>query len=221
MATAYYTVLGSLPHLPHFQRAERLTLTRLRLEQRVGMLPEKLSRQIWQAESLVSLRQAIAHPLSRDDWLQRWRRRLSAITQVELLEYVAYRRDQQLILAALRLRRQGLGPETEAEIWSIAPLGRQIQDHWHDGDFHLAALHPWLPEARGLLERQDARELDRLLMETCWQRLSRIGDRQPLGFGKVVALVFQWDIVNAWLERDPARASERFKHLMGEIQHAQ
>ncbi|BCX88569.1 hypothetical protein MIN45_P0938 [Methylomarinovum tepidoasis] len=221
MATAYHTVLGSLPHLPHFQRAERLPLTRLRLEQRVGMLPEAQARQIWQAEALVSLRQAVARHASGGDWLRRWRRTLPAITEPRLREYVEYRRDQQLILAALRLRHQGLGPETEAEIWSISPRGRKIQDHWHDGDFRLAALYPWLVEARSLLERQDARELERLLMDACWQKLNRIGDSQPLGFGKVVAFVFQWDIVNAWLAHDPVQASERFKQLMGEIQHAQ
>ncbi len=219
MNQSYYTVLGSLPHLPHFQRAERLPLTRLRLEQRIGMLPDDESRQIWEAEALVSWRHAVSRRPDDDAWLHRWRRAMPLIRQSVLREYVQFRLDQQVALAALRLRHAGLGPETEPEIWTVSPYGRHIRAHWQAPDFHLAARHPWLSAVRAALEREDAVALERHLLESCWRHLDRLAAAEPLGFAAVVAFVFQWDIINAWLSQDPRPAATCFERLLQESRH--
>ncbi len=220
MTRGYYTVLGSLPHLPYFEEAERLPLTRLRLEQRIDMLPDDESRQIWEAEALVSLRHAVSRRPDDDAWLRRWRRAMPLIRQPVLREYVQFRLDQQVALAALRLRHAGLGPEAEPEIWAISPYGRHIRTHWQAPDFRLAARHPWLPAVREALEREDAVALERHLLESCWRRLDRLAAADPLGFAPVVAFVFQWDIVNAWLSQDPRPAAACFERLLRESRHA-
>jgi hypothetical protein len=50
-----------------------------------------------------------------------------------------------------------------------------------------------------------------------WQRLSRIAESDPFGFEAVFAFVFKWDILRAWLARDPAAAKTRFQELIKEV----
>jgi hypothetical protein len=92
-----------------------------------------------------------------------------------------------------------------------------IERHWDDPDFGLAHIHRWLPAARALLERRDALALEKHLMAVVWDWLSRFADQNPFGFEAVVAYVFRWDILRAWLARDPAAAKTRFQAMIKEV----
>jgi hypothetical protein len=52
-ATAYYTLVASLPHLPHFERAEWLPLSRRQLDRRLALLAPEHAAQLARAEHLV------------------------------------------------------------------------------------------------------------------------------------------------------------------------
>ena len=52
----YYDLVASLPYLPHFERAERLPITRLRLDQRLRLLKPAHADQLARAQSLVRWR---------------------------------------------------------------------------------------------------------------------------------------------------------------------
>ncbi len=221
MASGYYTILGSLPHLPHFEMAERLPLTRLRLEQRISMLEAEEAKQLYLAEDLISQRKAVASQRTYADMAKRFRKGMAEITQPVLRSYVEDRIDQMTVLAALRLRREGRDLSKGGVNWGLGRRVRYIESHWNDPDFRLTSNYPWLPEARNLLEADDARGLDRFLLNINWQALGWIADREPLGFGGVVAFLFKWDILNAWLVRNAERATQKFKELMGEVKHGQ
>ncbi len=217
----YYTVVASLPHLPYFANAERLPLSRLRLEQRLRMLDADESGQIFQAELLVGWRLPLGKFRSSGNIAAHYKTALQIIDQPVLREFVEYRLDMQTVIAALRIRQAGLDPQQYPGTWGIGRWVKHIEAHWDAADFHLRTVYPWLPDAANYLATANAIALDRLLMETVWRKLSRVGDVNPFGFGAITAFVFKWDILQAWLLRDANAAKQRFQILIEEIKHVQ
>jgi hypothetical protein len=220
MKEDYYTVVASLPHLPYFADAERLPLSRLRLEQRLRMLDTEESRQIFLAEFLAGWRLP-AGKLGGGNIAKHYKTALQSISQPVLREFVEYRLDIQTIVAALRLRQAGRDPGQYPGTWGIGRLVKHIEAHWDAADFRLGTIYPWVNEATSYLAAADAMALDRLLMDTVWRKLSRLGDMRPFGFEAITAFVFKWDILQAWLQRDAFAAKQRFQTLIEEIKHAQ
>jgi hypothetical protein len=220
MKDGYYTVVASLPHLPYFANAERSPLSRLRLEQRLRMLDADESRQIYQAEFLAGWRLP-AGKLGGGNIAAHYKTVLQSISQPVLREFVEYRLDIQTVLAALRIRQAGRDPEQYPGTWGVGHWVKHIEAHWDAADFRLGTVYPWVSEAASYLAAADAMALDRLLMDTVWRKLSRLGDRSPFGFEAITAFVFKWDILQAWLQRDAFAAKQRFQTLIEEIKHAQ
>jgi hypothetical protein len=217
----YYTVVASLPHLPYFANAERLPLSRLRLEQRLRMLDENETRQIYLAERLVGWRPSSTAKFgSGAKAVERINRSLQDISDPVLREFVEYRLDMQTLIAALRIR-QSQRSAPNAETWGMGGYVRRIEANWDVPDFHLSHVYPWLLEADRLIVAADAVALDRLLMDVVWRHLSRLADANPFGFEPIVAYVFQWDILQAWLLRDADAAKHHFKKLIDEVKHVQ
>lgn len=216
----YYTVVSSLPYLPHFVRLERLPLSRLRLEQRLRMLEADETRQLLLAESLVGWRVSFGHVKSVDI-AGYYQKRLQHIVQPALREFVDYRLDMQTILAALRLKRAGIEPQRYPGSWGLGRRVGHIETHWDAADFGLSMLCPWITEAGRHLAAADAQALDRLLMDTLWRKLTTLGDANPFGFEAVTAFLFKWDIAQAWLLRDADAAKQRFQILIDEVKHVQ
>jgi hypothetical protein len=215
----YYTVVASFPHLPYFAEAERLPLSRLRLEQRLRMLDADETRQILQAEFLAGWRLPAGKLGSGGKITAQYKSMLQSISQPVLREFVEYRLDIQTILAALRIRQAGRDPKQYPGTWGIGRLVKHIEAHWDAADFRLGTVYPWVQEADSYLEATDAMALDRLLMDTVWRKLSRLADMSPFGFEAITAFVFKWDILQAWLQRDAPTAKQRFQVMIEEIKH--
>lgn len=217
----YYTVVASLPHLPYFAGAERLPLSRLRLEQRLRMLDADESRQILQAELLVGWRLPAGKSVSGGKIAAHYKSVLQNIEQPVLREFVEYRLGLQTVLAALRIRLAGRDPQQYAGNWGVGRWVKHIEAHWDAADFRLGTVYPWVPEAGDYLAAADAMALDRLLMDSVWRKLCRLSDINPFGFEAITAFVFKWDILQAWLQRDASTAKQRFQILIEEIKHVQ
>jgi hypothetical protein len=215
----YYTVVASFPHLPYFAEAERLPLSRLRLEQRLHMLDVDETRQILQAEFLAGWRLPAGKLGSGGKIAAQYKTMLQSISQPVLREFVEYRLDIQTVLAALRIRQAGRDPEQFPGIWGVGHWVKHIEAHWDAADFRLGTVYPWIVEAGNYLAAADAMALDRLLMDTVWKKLSRLADMSPFGFEAITAFVFKWDILQAWLQRDAAAAKQRFQVMIEEIKH--
>src|SRR5512143_968347 len=170
---AYYTLVTSLPLMPHFERAERIPLTRLRLEQRLHMLEPERAEQIAWAEPLFAW--GLSQPMARTDreFAEQYRRVLALPLHPALHALLEFRADQLTLMAALRRRHSGLRPPG-GTAWGAGRWVRWIESHWDDPDFRLATQYPWLPQARGLLAAQDAIGLERVVMDAAWQRATRI-----------------------------------------------
>jgi hypothetical protein len=217
MAAGYYTLIASLPHLPHFERAERLPISRLKLEQRLKMLEPGDAEDLARAEVLAAWQLMLAKPRTDAALVARFQEALAATRQPALRDYLAFRLGLQTLVAALRRRREGLPAPARGEAWGVEPWAGSIRTHWSDPDFRLAHAHRWLPEARRLLEAEDALGLDRLLLDVLWKELARIAEGQPFGFEAVFSFVFRWDILDTWLARDAAAARARFQQLIKEV----
>ena len=219
MAKPYITLVVSLPYLPPFERAERSPITRLRLEQRLHTLEPEDARQLALAEALVSWRMSLAKPKTDKEMVLRYHAALKEINQPALRAFIEFRLDQQTILAALRQRIAVFESPFLEQVNGASRWAGFIASHWDSPDFKMAAVFPWIPEARSYLEANDASGLDRLMMRIIWQRLSRIAESNSFGFEAVFAFVFKWDILQAWLARDAEKAKSRFQELIKEVKN--
>lgn len=118
-------------------------------------------------------------------------------------------------MAGLRRRLRGAPPPTDTA-WGVRARADWIRQHWDAPDFGLGGRYPWIKEAARLLESRTALELERLLMNVMWRRLSRAADEQPFGFQSVFSFAFKWDIVHRWLSYQADAAVERFQELVTE-----
>jgi hypothetical protein len=213
----YYDLIASLPHLPYFTRAEHSPITRLRLDQRLRLLRPAHAGQLAWAEALIRWRPD--RLLGRTDamFVAEYSRLKSQPLDSRLREYLDFRMEQQTILAALRRRQAGLGSPDED--WGVAPRLRSIRRCWDQPDFRLAALHPWLSQARDLLAAGDAQGLDQLLMGVAWRRLDQCAEQGMFAFAAVFAYVFKWDILQGWLACDADEGKTRFRDLIDKVTH--
>ena len=212
----YYTLVSSLPLLPHFSEAQWLPLSRKRLDQRLSMLSEEHAKQLHLAEDLIKWQR---QPISRttEQVAGQFRRALPLITHPALREFVEYRMAQRTALVALRRRRLGLPKPADDETWGVGPWLPLVKASWDRNDLGLGHLLPWLDEAGKLLSGGSALELERLLMDAVWTRLGRIAERSPFGFEPVIGFVFRWDILQRWMSYDAEKGSLRFKELVAEV----
>jgi len=219
MAELYITLVASLPYLPPFEKAERSPITRLRLDQRLNTLKSSDAQQLAKAEAVVSWRMSPARPKTDKEMVLRSRAAMQEISQPALREFIEFRIDQQTILVGLRLRNAVFESSFLEQVSGASRRAGKIASHWDDPDFKLAAVYPWIPEARSYLEANDACGLDRLMMRIIWQRLSCIAESNRFGFEAVFAFVFKWDILQAWLARDAVKAKSRFQELIKEVKN--
>jgi hypothetical protein len=218
-ADSYVTLVVSLPYLPPLEKAERLPISRLRLEQRLSSLTADHSLQLANAEALICWRPTLSKPKSDKDMVARFRILLQNTKHAALHDFIAFSIDLQTVIAALRLRESGMDVDAFQQLAGVSRWSRTITTHWSDADFKLGFMYPWLPEALRLLKARDASELDRLLMTYVWKTLTRISDSNPFGFEAVIAFVFKWDILQAWFARDPVKAKIRFQEIITEVRN--
>lgn len=214
MARRYYQLVSGLPALPYFRHAGRLPLSQLRLEQRLGLLHPDDAADLDRAAELVAWgRQPISRTTEQIATL--YDDAVAGTGSDSLRGVLRFRMNMRTVLVALRLRLHGRTPPDER--WGVGPYVRVIESRWGETDFGLAAVFPWIDEARTHLEQGHAMELEGLLMDQSWRLLSDLSDRNPFGFEQVFGFVFKWDILRRWLSYDAEEATKRFETLILEV----
>ncbi len=209
----YYQLVAALPPLRDFRRTKFLPLSQRRLEERLALLhPEDLA-DLRMAVSLVSWRR---QPINRTtaEIAAMYEEIMAATRNRALRSTVEFRMDIRTVMVALRLKRMGRGLPSGR--WGVGRYTKMIESRWADPEFGLAAVFPWIPEARTFLDQGNAMELESLLMGLLWTKLSQVTDRHPFGFEQVFAFAFKWDILHRWLSYDAATARQRFDELISE-----
>lgn len=217
----YYELVCSLPYLPHFEQAPHLPITQLRLRQRLTRLKPAHAEQLQRTMPLVRWRPEGVLAKSDAAATAEYLKLAGTALERPLREYVAFRMEQQTMLAALRRKQDGAGLAKDDRTWGVGSRVPHIRRHWDAPDFALGFVYPWLPRARELLSAGDARGLERLLMNGAWQWLTRCAERAMFGFEAVISFVFRWDMLQAWLARDAERARARFLEAIDQVTHVE
>jgi hypothetical protein len=230
----YYTLIASLPVLPHPQRAQRLPINAARFAARLRMLAPDDARVMQLAEELLEWQR---QPVDRSDaefiaFYERlknppevpsvWQEVPSSRPQghyhaedYSVLEPIlTFRLNQRTLLAALRRRHLELAAPEAGEAWGIGSWVEHIRRHWDAPDFKLTGYFPWLPEAKRLLEQGDSLGLESQQMHLVWQFLERYAQRDPFSFAALLAYRFQWDILQRYLSYNPQQARKRLEQLL-------
>ncbi len=209
----YFTLIASLPALPHFATAERPPINRERLDGRLKMLEDDDRRIVDQAEGFIAWQR---QPATRTDKeVIEYFARLEALDLPETLKRtMRYRMDMRTIFAAMRHRARGLGRPPKP--WGAGTWAAAIERRWEHPDFQLQAVYPWLPEARRLLEAGRSLDLEKMLMEKVWRQLNEISETHAFGLEEILAYLFKWDIVQRWTLNNASAARARIEGLASE-----
>lgn len=212
----YYTLVTSLPHLPRFDKADRLPITRERLLQRLKMLD---------AEDY-NLAELVADFIS-------WRRQPTGRTNSEILsiynqgvEHIFESKqlkplfelpiNQRTIITALRRREKGLPRPQPGETWGVGSLVQHIEHNWDKPFFKLQFTYPWIVQAQTYLNQGDLLKLEYLLANLVWNKLEYLLVKNYFGFEVVIAYLLKWDILQQWLSYNTQNALTRFEKLVME-----
>ena len=212
----YYTLVGSLPHLPrHFAEAERVPISQHVLQERLQMLTPRHSRIMEEmVDFLAWERQPIE--LTDESVLQHFRKFMNTVDSRFATDLIQYTMSVRTVLAALRRRRLDLDPPP-----GIAPLAARIAQHWNHPDFHLGAQFPWIATVDAQLCGDSPFEVERALFEIMWRHAKRLADDHHFDFEAVVLYLIRWELVYRWTRRNADLGMQKFELLatktMGEF----
>lgn len=211
----YFTLIASLPPLPHFEAAKRLPINRERLQVRLRMLAaEDLSL----VERLAAFLRWQRQTRDRDDETivneyQELHRSIDGTPCARLVEQTV---NQRTVMVALRRRQQGLAAPEVGEPWGLGPWVGSLQRNWDHPEFGLAGVFPWIVQARELLAAGEALELERFLTGLGWEWLGRAQPVDPFRFEALLVYLFRWSLLEQWLSYEAEQAALRFDELVTE-----
>lgn len=212
----YYTLVASLPHLPRFDKAERLPINTERLIQRLKMLePDDLKL----ADKAVEFIAWRSQPVGRTnaEIVAIYEKGVNDIYESPLLKPLfEFPVDQRTIMAALRRRERGLPRPAIGEPWGAGHLVKTIEKNWDHPYFKLNAVYPWIVEARHLLLNDEPLKLEYLLLNLRWNKINLLTFKNYFGFDAVIAYLLKWDILHQWLAYNRESANIRFEELVTE-----
>ena len=209
----YVMLVTSLPaHGPIFS-ARQTPLSRIRLDERLGMLEPEDAIQLRLVES--ALRWERITPTDSDESL--YMQSMATLRSVEnpfLRETIRDRLELRTLMAALRRRRLGDPPPDARERWGFGRWTDLIRRNWTDPVFRLQRVFPWATEANRLLSADNWIELEELLLGQVWEDLGRRGEGHYFDFEAVAIYVLRWSLVARWTGFDAEGASIRFNGLV-------
>jgi hypothetical protein len=211
----YYTLIASLPPLPHFDRAERLPINRVRLRERFKML-EPDDMMVVQHVSAFYVWHGAPSARTDGEMVAEYNRLMKVVDQPLIREMMTFPADVRTIMVALRRRHLGQ-PPVPGKPWAVGQWVRHIERNWYDADFRLSAVYPWVPLARQHLEAGETLVLERLLMDLNWEHVNRLAQGREFGFDAFVAYLFKWYLLERWLFYDSQASKTRFEELLTEV----
>ncbi|TWT58222.1 hypothetical protein KOR42_15930 [Thalassoglobus neptunius] len=213
----YYDLVCSLPHLVHLERVRRLPITPQRLKERLrGLKPEHASK-LNEAMMLLRWRPLSLSSTNDASWAESCEKFLNSCRIESLRSYVQYRITQQVLVAALRSKRDGLEWHDPPVFGGDLALEQKIRRRWNVSYFGLEYVYPWIPEVQTFLTEVKPLNLEKTLMNLNWKWLSNYAGAPTFKFDDVMAYVFKWDILRSWLAHDSERARIKFAEIANQV----
>ncbi|WP_027852999.1 hypothetical protein [Marinobacterium litorale] len=204
----YYTLIPALPWLAPLDRLKELPCSTLKLEQRLSMLTPSDAEQLQRALRLCQRERLGDETLSDSDEIRLWEEELAAIEDPALAEVIADYLQSRTLVAALRYRLAG--QQDGSNFKGFGPLVWLIRRNWQQPLLGLERRFPWLSRAKDALEANQSRELEMLLLERLWHRLTRLEQEQGFGFAAVAGYRLRWALAEYRLRWSATSAQEYF-----------
>ena len=211
ISTKYYTLVGSLPALPrHFEEAERVPISKLRLTERLRMLEPDDAKVITEVANFLAWER---QPLERTDKdvIARFKQFMATVDNQFARDLIRYSLSVRSIIAALRCRRLGLDPPG-----GIEPLASRIARGWSHPDFRLGNEYSWIGGVDAKLNSSAPFDVERELLNITWRRAGQLTDRFHFVFETVVLYLIRWGIVYRWTQRNAEAGEQKFEQLVSE-----
>ncbi len=207
---AYIALITSLPSPERLFRAKQPPISRLRLDRRLAVLEPEHRTLLTEIEAVMAWG---SYGMGDDGQVARTRAKalMARLDNDTLCAIVSQRIDLRATLAALRMRRDGLGPPADG--WTQSRLSRHIIANWSEPTFRLDTRMPWVRDALELLQKRDPLALERFILDVTYRQLRRHGARHCFDFEAVVIYVLKWSIFDRWARSDARAAAARFEAM--------
>jgi hypothetical protein len=209
----YVMLITSLPYHGSLFGAHQTPLSRQRLGYRLRILDEADAQAL---RDLASVLEWIHQSMKVSDQELIIRAERCAQTWGEgfLTDILRFRMELRTLFNALRRRRRGETTPPSEHRWGYGRWVRHIERYWNEPGFRLQQVYPWVGEAQRLIESRDSLGVERLLLGTVWNYLTRISEGHEFDFEAVVIYVLRWDLIARWSSYNGARAASRFDRLV-------
>lgn len=189
-------------------------MSRLQLSERLRMLAPEDAELLARMERLMSWSRLL--PQTTDQRIvDDFRRLLHELSAHRCLqELVTARFDLLTVLAALRRRQRGDPAPARGTPWGHERLLARIEQRWTEPEFGLGQALPWIGSAARLLQKDDPMGLERLLMGTAWQHLSRASEGHYFDFEAVAIYRLRFDLIAYWTGWDAKASKAEFQQLL-------
>lgn len=187
-------------------------LSRIQLNKRLALLDEQDAADLLKIEQLLHWSQIKGHV--DQALVDHTIASIKSINSQSIKNIVTWRLELRVILAALRMRKQGVKTPPTKQIFGFDYWYYMMTKYWHQPDLGLGHCLPWIEEANELLQSNQALALERLLFSVVWEHYHRQNFGHYFDFDAVVIYVLRWDIVSRWTSNDKALAVERFNGLL-------
>jgi hypothetical protein len=211
-SNSYHMLIASLPALPPHFDVERLPISFERLQGRLRMLEPEDAEEL--ERMLAVLRWGLQFEEPNDTAVvQRYDALMHDITHPLVRDILEYGMDVRMIAVALRCRRRGLAlPAVGIGQWF-----EHIRLNFHQPDFKLGQVFPWIPEAERLLAQGDLLTLYRqYVLGATWTYLKKRAEDYYFSFEAVVLYIARWDIIRHWQQLQAERGRAIFETLVTE-----
>jgi hypothetical protein len=137
---------------------------------------------------------------------------MAELREPVLANIVSYRLELREIVAALRRRKQGVGPAASG--LDLSQRMHVVRRHWQDEDFNLSGMHPWIKQALEFLDKGESLELEKLLFSLAWTHHTCEQAGHYFDFVAVAVYVLKWNMVARWSRMNRLEARVRFLDLL-------
>lgn len=217
MGDSTYTIMASLPHLVDFEKARQLPISELQLQKRIDMLSPHLRDLTRQVQRFLAWYYR-ASGTPPETIVREYDAVMAGCAEYpNIKRLVEETMEQRTIVAALRIKHQGMQIGHNGNHWGVGACKRHIARHWSEPGFRLEHRFAWVKEAQRCLEEEEPLALVRLLMRLIWRRSERLAAEHSFAYEAFVAYLFQWVLVEKWLSYEEKRAANRFGSLIAEV----
>ncbi len=209
----YTLLMTSLPSHKYALFDETHTpLSRIQLDKRLAFLDESDAAALLKIEGLLHwshIKNEIDSTFVNET--------LSSIASIDndfIKNIIVWRLELRIILAALRMRNQGVKHAAEKKLFGFDSWHFFISNYWHEADFGLSKKLPWVAKVNTLLLAKKSLQLDALLLNVIWKHYQRQSLGHYFDFEAVIIYVLRWDIISRWSGNNKTVAVKRFNHLL-------